>query len=135
MIGMNEALILAKREDILDEIALALEAFTDDILPAVGESTFTIEPSIPDETSNKLVLTWEWKRLQKRISKEFTLNVVSTKEDFVSSVLVDDADLRLVVDGWQKAVYLPMADAYHLDGWHIDHHYKTLFIAPDGVNI
>lgn len=26
----------------------------------------------------------------------------------VSSVLVDDADLRLVVDGWQKAVYLPM---------------------------
>lgn len=57
MIGMNEALMLAKREDILDEIALALEAFTDDILPAVGESTFTIEPSIPDETSNKLVLT------------------------------------------------------------------------------
>lgn len=53
----------------------------------------------------------------------------------VSSVLVDDADLRLVVDGWQKAVYLPMADDYHLDGWHIDHHYKTLFIAPDGVNI
>lgn len=32
MIGMNEALMLAKREDILDEIALALEAFTDDIL-------------------------------------------------------------------------------------------------------
>ena len=62
MIGMNEALILAKREDILDEIALALEAFTDDILPAVGESTFTIEPSIPDETSNKLVLTWVYKR-------------------------------------------------------------------------
>lgn len=29
----------------------------------------------------------------------------------VSSVLVDDADLRLVVDGWQKAVYLPMVDA------------------------
>lgn len=53
----------------------------------------------------------------------------------VSSVLVDDADLRLVVDGWQKAVYLPMADAYHLDGWHIDHHDKNLFIAPDGVNI
>jgi hypothetical protein len=86
MIGMNEALMLAKREDILDEIALALEAFTDDILPAVGESTFTIEPSIPDETSNKLVLTWEWKRLQKRISKEFTLNVVSTKEDFINEV-------------------------------------------------
>ena len=42
MIGMNEALMLAKREDILDEIALALEAFTDDFLPAVGESTFTI---------------------------------------------------------------------------------------------
>lgn len=86
MIGMNEALMLARREDILDEIALALEAFTDDILPAVGESTFTIEPSIPDETSNKLVLTWEWKRLQKRISKEFTLNVVSTKEDFINEV-------------------------------------------------
>ena len=33
MIGMNEALMLAKQEDILDEIALALEAFTDDILP------------------------------------------------------------------------------------------------------
>lgn len=86
MIGMNEALMLARREDILDEIALALEAFTDDILPAVGESTFTIEPSIPDETSNKLVLTWEWERLQKRISKEFTLNVVSTKEDFINEV-------------------------------------------------
>ena len=81
MIGMNEALMLAKREDILDEIALALEAFTDDILPAVGESTF-----IPDETSNKLVLTWEWKRLQKRISKEFTLNVIKTKEDFINEV-------------------------------------------------
>lgn len=53
----------------------------------------------------------------------------------VSSVLVDDADLRLVVDGWQKAVYLPMVDAYHLDGWHIDHHDKTLYIAPNGVNI
>ena len=86
MIGMNEALMLARREDILDEIALALEAFTDDILPAVGESAFTIEPSIPDETSNKLVLTREWKRLQKRISKEFTLNVVSTKEDFINEV-------------------------------------------------
>lgn len=49
MIGMNEALMLARREDILDEIALALEAFTDDILPAVGESAFTIEPSIPVE--------------------------------------------------------------------------------------
>lgn len=32
MIGMNEALILEKRKDILDEILLALEAFTDDIL-------------------------------------------------------------------------------------------------------
>lgn len=53
----------------------------------------------------------------------------------VSSVLVDDADLRLVVDGWQKAVYLPMSDAYHLDGWRVDHHDKTLYIAPNGVNI
>ena len=35
MIGMNEALMLARREDILDEIAFALGAFTDDILPAV----------------------------------------------------------------------------------------------------
>lgn len=61
-----------------------------DIKPAAdfpsAPSTFTIEPSIPDETSNKLVLTWEWKRLQKRISKEFTLNVVSTKEDFINEV-------------------------------------------------
>ena len=40
MIGMNEALILEKRKDILDEILLALEAFTDDILPAIGENTF-----------------------------------------------------------------------------------------------
>lgn len=90
MFGMNEALMLAKRKDILDEIVLALEAFTDDILPAVGESTFTIKPSIPHETSNKLVLTWEWKRQsifqQRRISKEFTLNVVSTKQDFINEV-------------------------------------------------
>lgn len=86
MIGMNEALILEKRKDILDEILLALEAFTDDILPAIGENTFTITPSIADNYPNKLVLTWEWKRLQKRISKEFTLNVVSTKEDFINEV-------------------------------------------------
>ena len=42
--------------------------------------------------------------------------------------------------GWwwmagKKAVYLPMSDAYHLDGWHVDHHDKTLYIAPNGVNI
>lgn len=52
MIGMNEALILEKRKDILDEILLALEAFTDDILPAIGENTFTITPSIADNYPN-----------------------------------------------------------------------------------
>ena len=97
MIGMNEALMLAKREDILDEIVLALAAWI---------------------ASAGLVV--------------LTDGTVSRR---VSSVLVDDADLRLVVDGWQKAVYLPMVDAYHLDGWHIDHHDKTLYIAPNGVNI
>ena len=54
MIGMNEALMLAKREDILDEIVLALEAFTDDILPAVGESTFPL--SRPSRM--KLLISW-----------------------------------------------------------------------------
>ena len=56
MIGMNEALILEKRKDILDEILLALEAFTDDILPAIGESTFTITPSM----SRLDIMMW-WK--------------------------------------------------------------------------
>ena len=42
MIGMNEALILEKRKDILDEFLVALEAFSDDFLPAIGENTFTI---------------------------------------------------------------------------------------------
>lgn len=53
----------------------------------------------------------------------------------VSSVLVDDADLRLVVDGWKNPVYLPMVDAYHLEGWKVEHSGSSLYIMPDGVNL
>lgn len=97
MIGMNEALMLARREDILDEIALALEAFTDDILPAVGESAFTITPSIADNYPNKLVLTWEWKRLQRRIEKEFIFHVVDTKEGFINEIKAYLFDLTISI--------------------------------------
>lgn len=97
MNGMNEALILSKREDILDEIVFALEAFTDDILPAIGENGFTITPSIPDSYPNKLVLTWGWKRLQKRLEKEFVFHVVDTKEDFINEVKAYLFDLTISI--------------------------------------
>ena len=87
MIGMNDALMLARREDILDEIALGAGGVHGRYSPCGWRiHALPLSASIPDETSNKLVLTWEWKRLQKRISKEFTLNVVSTKEDFINEV-------------------------------------------------
>ena len=97
MIGINEALILEKRKDILDEILLALEAFTDDILPAIGENTFTITPSIADNYPNKLVLTWEWKRLQRRIEKEFIFHVVDTKEGFINEIKAYLFDLTISI--------------------------------------
>ena len=53
----------------------------------------------------------------------------------VVSVLVDGLDFRLVVDGWKNPVYLPMVDAYHLEGWKVEHSGSSLYIMPDGVNL
>lgn len=53
----------------------------------------------------------------------------------VVSVLVDGLDFRLVVDGWKNPVYLPMVDAYYLEGWKVEHSGSSLYIMPDGVNL
>lgn len=83
---MNEALILAQRQDIMDQINVEVEAFTDDILPRIGATDFYIVCKLHDRIPNKLVLSWEWKRINKKMDKEFTLSVIETAEDFVNRV-------------------------------------------------
>lgn len=53
----------------------------------------------------------------------------------VVSVLVDGMDFRLVVDSWKNPVYLPMVDAYHLNGWKVEHVGNSLYIMPDGMSL
>ena len=83
---MNEALILAKRQDIMTQINVEVEAFTDDILPRIGATDFCIDCKLHGRVPNKLVLTWEWKRNNKKMDKEFTLTVNETAEAFVNRV-------------------------------------------------
>lgn len=93
---MNGALILAQRQDIMDQINVAVEAFTDDILPRIGATDFYIVCKLHDRVPNKLVLSWEWKRINKKMDKEFTLTVNETAEAFVNRVKAYLFDLTVM---------------------------------------
>lgn len=93
---MNEALILAKRQDIMTQINVEVEAFTDDILPRIGANDFHIVCKLHDRIPNKLVLSWKWKRINKQMGKEFTFTVNETAEAFVNRVKAYLFDLTVM---------------------------------------
>lgn len=85
---MNEALILRRRQDIMDELNLALEAFRDDILPALHMADdVTIDIMPDDSASNTLIVSFQMKGITARTTeRRFDFQVVDTAENFVNRV-------------------------------------------------
>lgn len=83
---MNEALNLNRRSDIMDEVALMFEAFTDDVLDAISCNDFIIQYNVDSKRENCIVVTWDWNRINKHNEKEFSLQVVDTADDFVNAI-------------------------------------------------
>lgn len=94
---MNGALILAQRQDIMDQINVEVEVFTDDILPSIGARDFYIVCKLDDRIPNKLVLSWEWKRINKKMGKEFVFTVNETADAFVNRVKAYLFDLIIML--------------------------------------
>lgn len=82
---MNEALIIKNREDIAPQLDLAMEAFKDDILPALGVDDFFID-IYTTHRDDTIEIRWRWKRLRKKVSKQFTLSANDTAEAFLDRV-------------------------------------------------
>lgn len=90
---MNEALILAKRQDIMEKVGAVVEAFTDDILPAIGGSDLHVVCKLSEKRPDKLVISWRWDRYNMDNSSEFTLSVLDTADAFVNRVKAHLFDL------------------------------------------
>lgn len=82
---MNEALIIKDREDIAPQLDLAMEAFKDDILPALGVDDFFID-IYTTYRGDTIEIRWRWKRLKKKAIRSFTLSPNDTAEAFIDRV-------------------------------------------------
>lgn len=94
---MNGALILNRRRDIMEKVDAVLEAFNDDILSAIGGSDFHISYEVPKNYPNKVIVTWEWERLQTTNTQDFIFSVNNTAEDFVNRIKAYLFDLIVTI--------------------------------------
>ena len=53
----------------------------------------------------------------------------------VVSVEMDDTELKVAADGWDRPVWLPMEDDYQLSGWKVEHHGRNLYIMPGSITL
>jgi len=83
---MNEALIIAKRTDILNQIDLNLQMLRNNILPAVGCEDFIIQYKVPDKMGSSLVIIWRCEHLDRTVSMTFVLSVTDTASNFINRI-------------------------------------------------
>lgn len=82
---MNEALNLNKN-GLADEIDLQMEAFTHDLLPAIGIEDFIIDFSIDSNFANSIDLHWRWDSRKLERIYPFRYSVNETSDAFVHRV-------------------------------------------------
>lgn len=88
---------LNERTDIMEQIALEFEAFTDDILSALSCNDFIIQYSVDEEMGNYLFVTWDWKKLNKHLERVFITDASDTEEAFLNSIKAYLFDLAVML--------------------------------------
>ena len=82
----KKAPVLAKQREKLEQLSLVLEAFQDDVIPALGTKGFSISMDISNKAANIMVVSWSWRHIEKEVRKEFKLSGSDSAEDFVQRV-------------------------------------------------
>ena len=97
MKGMNTAGLLDERPDIMSIVDCALEALTDDLIPAIlsEDDKFTISYEIVNET---ITFAWNWESREMQNMQSFRYNpCVETAEAFISTVKAYFFDLAVML--------------------------------------
>lgn len=95
--GMNTAGLLDERRDVMSIIGCAMEALTDDLIPAIlsKDDKFTISYEIVNET---ITFAWNWKSREMHNSQSFHYSpCAEPAEAFIATVKAYFFDLCVML--------------------------------------